>query len=218
VVGSLALLEAERLLWEHVWREDAPRRQRFFEVLAEELQRGRLDLSGVDTLAVGLGPGNFTGLRTAVMTTLALGLPDRRLVVGVSSCEALALDVLRETGAEDVAVFGDARRQQMWGARYAAGDGGPRVRVPLMLMPGDMVAPELADAAVWVTPDWERIGLRLRALGGPRAPLLEGPRLPRARTVGELVRGRSGATARERVAPIYVHPAVQTEAATGRGA
>lgn len=217
-VGSLALLEGQRLLWERVWREDELRRQHFFSVLAEEVGSGRLDWTKVDTLAVGLGPGNFTGLRAAVMATLAVALPDQRRVVGVSSCEALALDILRETGAENVAVFGDARRQQMWGVRYKVRDGGLGVLAPLTLMPRETVAPALADAAVWVTPDWERIGAALRKLAGPHVRFLNGPRLPRARTVGELACGRIGVRAGERVAPIYVHPPVEAERTVSRGA
>jgi tRNA threonylcarbamoyladenosine biosynthesis protein TsaB len=108
---------------------------RHAEVLAPLIDRclrtagaGRDDLSSV---AVGVGPGPFTGLRVGMVTALALadalGIPVR----GVCS-----LDVIAHHGerpwAEGFAVLGDARRKEVYWATYRAGRRlhGPSVDTP----------------------------------------------------------------------------------------
>ncbi len=71
----------------------------------------------VDRLAVGVGPGSFTGLRIGIATARALaqgrGLP----LVGVSSLEALA----RGASAPLVLAVLDARRGEAFAAAWGAG-------------------------------------------------------------------------------------------------
>jgi tRNA threonylcarbamoyl adenosine modification protein YeaZ len=92
-----------------------------------------LDDAGVDrrvitAIAVGVGPGPFTGLRVGLVTARTLG---RVLAVGVHG--VCTLDVLAEeavaggrTGSFLVAT--DARRREVYWARYdvVEGQGGPR--------------------------------------------------------------------------------------------
>src|SRR5213595_4251769 len=50
------------------------------------------DLAAVDALAVGLGPGSFTGLRVGLAAAKALSYARRLPIAGASSLQALALD------------------------------------------------------------------------------------------------------------------------------
>ncbi|MDQ6731303.1 MAG: tRNA (adenosine(37)-N6)-threonylcarbamoyltransferase complex dimerization subunit type 1 TsaB, partial [Actinomycetota bacterium] len=78
--------------------------------------------SAVDTIAVGTGPGTFTGLRIGIATALALGQARDLPVTGVSSLASLALgaDVAGD-GFDVVLAVLDARRREVFAAGWAAG-------------------------------------------------------------------------------------------------
>lgn len=73
----------------------------------------------LDAVAVGVGPGPYTGLRVGVVTALVLGHLRDLPVHGVCSLDALALQAVREgPAAEQVVVASDARRKEVYWARY----------------------------------------------------------------------------------------------------
>jgi tRNA threonylcarbamoyladenosine biosynthesis protein TsaB len=112
--------------------------------LLPELER-LLEASGttwedVESVAVGVGPGTFTGLRIGVATARALG---QALHVGlkpVSSLEALAAGVASDPASEPRPVVSliDARRGQVFAAMYeqSGSDAGwaPEVMDPDVLL------------------------------------------------------------------------------------
>lgn len=113
------------------------------EVLAAVAARPA-DLSAI---AVGLGPGPYTGLRVGIVTAKvmgeALGIP----VYGVCSLDGFAVQAVRErlvTADEQFAVLTDARRKEVYWARYRDSDRleGPGVDKPAVL------APDLSCAVV----------------------------------------------------------------------
>ena len=96
-------------------------------------------------LVVGTGPGPFTGLRVGLVTArtlaLTLGLP----VHGLCSLDALALQALRDLGlAGELVVATDARRREVYWARYTSVDDGVggdlprRLAGPAVARPGDV--------------------------------------------------------------------------------
>ncbi len=205
--GSLALLQDGHPFAEETWMDDRRRSRQLFERLSALLARTSTNLSQVDCLAVGLGPGSYTGLRIALSAALGLALPDQRRVYGVSSAEALAGAILAETGAESVMVIGDARRRQLWAMVFAPRDGRCTAITPWLLSPPDKLA-DMA-ASIWVTPDWERIGSLLQAQAPNACRLIEESRLPSAVAVGQTAWHRISADIpSDPLAPIYLHAAV----------
>ncbi len=79
-------------------------------------------LSGLAAIAVGLGPGLFTGLRVGVTTAKVMAQALRVPVVGVPSLDLVAYPA-RHTSRLIVAVI-DARRGEVFHARYRPVPGG----------------------------------------------------------------------------------------------
>jgi tRNA threonylcarbamoyladenosine biosynthesis protein TsaB len=101
--------------------EPAAHSQELLPELERLLGESRTSWEEIESIAVGIGPGTFTGLRIGVATARALG---QALGVGlrpVSSLEALAAGVAGETGAlPDRLLLSlvDARRGQVFAALY----------------------------------------------------------------------------------------------------
>jgi tRNA threonylcarbamoyl adenosine modification protein YeaZ len=85
----------------------------------------------LDAVVVGLGPGPFTGLRVGVVTAAALGDVRGLPVVGVCSLDAVG------SGARTVVT--DARRREVYWARYDAA--GARVEGPGVARPEELAVP-----------------------------------------------------------------------------
>lgn len=95
----------------------------------------------IRAIAVGVGPGPFTGLRVGLVTARTLGW-----TLGVPVHGACTLDVIAAapelSGISEFAVASDARRKEVYFARYRDG---VRVDGPLVAKP-DVLATDLAVA------------------------------------------------------------------------
>ncbi|WP_233193020.1 tRNA (adenosine(37)-N6)-threonylcarbamoyltransferase complex dimerization subunit type 1 TsaB [Acidimangrovimonas sediminis] len=165
---AAALLSGDRLVAARAETMDKGQAERLMPLLEEMLADAGLGWRDLAALGVGVGPGNFTGVRIAVAAarglSLSLGIP----AIGVNGFDALA-----EGHGDTVATVIDARR----GSVYIRT---PRVRAPRLLPRSDAEAEALAHGLKLVEPgppDLQataiaRIALRLRGTAQPRpAPL-----------------------------------------------
>ena len=100
------------------------------ERVLEEAGAKAADLTGI---AVGVGPGPFTGLRVGLVTARTLAFALDVPVRGVCSLDVLAAAAVDE-GLAEFAVATDARRKEVYLASYA---GGRRVSGPEVVKPGE---------------------------------------------------------------------------------
>jgi tRNA threonylcarbamoyladenosine biosynthesis protein TsaB len=90
-------------------------------LIVAALRDAGLDWPHVDRIAVGTGPGTFTGLRIGIATARALSQARSIPLVGVSTLQSLALIAApsaREARAELVAGVIDARRGELFAAAW----------------------------------------------------------------------------------------------------
>lgn len=112
------------------------------------------DLAAV---AVGVGPGLFTGLRVGVTAAKVIAFAQRIPVIGVSSLELVAWP-LRHASRTVVAAL-DARRREVFWAAYRPVPGGmQRVAGPAVTRPEELVAELVArDEEVLAAGDGTRV-------------------------------------------------------------
>ena len=123
-------------------------RRRHAEALAPSVahvcEQAGIALNEVTVVAVDVGPGLFTGLRVGVATAKGLAEGLGVGVVAATSLELLAVGALDAGVAGPVLAVVDARRAEVFAARYEA-SGGP---VPLELDPPRLWAPDALAAAL----------------------------------------------------------------------
>jgi tRNA threonylcarbamoyl adenosine modification protein YeaZ len=134
-----------------VAEESAVDRRRHGELLAvfidnalRSIGAGRQDLTAI---AVGTGPGPYTGLRAGLVTARVLASALAIRIDGVCSLDVIAAAAGAEATGAEFLVATDARRREVYWARYCASGqrtDGPQVSRPADLPSGLAVAGEAA--------------------------------------------------------------------------
>jgi tRNA threonylcarbamoyladenosine biosynthesis protein TsaB len=80
------------------------------------LKSRRMAVDDVDLIAVGLGPGSFTGLRVGVTTAKVLAYASEKKLVGILSFEAMAAVAPQTEGW--IVTVGDAKKEKLYAAIF----------------------------------------------------------------------------------------------------
>jgi tRNA threonylcarbamoyl adenosine modification protein YeaZ len=145
--------------------------ERLAPLVATVLRDSGVDATKLEGIVVGLGPAPFTGLRVGIVTARAMSDALAIPAYGVCSLDGIAHRFA--TGDGPFAVVTDARRKQVYWARYDAG--AARVDGPELGLPLDVAAmlsghtTEVVGAGVQLYPDAFRAFTLLDGDPAPRA-------------------------------------------------
>lgn len=195
-VGSVAWLEDDQLKAERTFGRDG---------LFPALAALKPDLRTVDLIAVGVGPGSFTGIRVAIAAAKGLALPGGQPVKAAGSFDALAGTVAPAMPADcaRMCVLGDARRGEIYYALYdRAGRPSRECRIAML----ESLADEVREPVWFVSSEIERYRESLQSALGGLAVIAPAPAYPSAAAVGRLARQRFLADGRgdDRLTPLYL--------------
>ncbi|MCP3097736.1 tRNA (adenosine(37)-N6)-threonylcarbamoyltransferase complex dimerization subunit type 1 TsaB [Myxococcus sp. K15C18031901] len=156
-------------------------------VVGELLARQGVTLARLEGLAVGLGPGSFTGLRIGLATVKSLAYAAGLKVAGASSLAAVALE-----GPEDVPLYclAVARKDDLYLGAYVRRGSAVEALEPETAMSPQEVAARLAaePRAVALGPALVDYRAALEKHGVAPHRLLPGPAFPSAVELARLVR------------------------------
>jgi tRNA threonylcarbamoyladenosine biosynthesis protein TsaB len=127
------------------------------------LSMARWNVGDLQLIAVGIGPGSFTGIRIGVSTALGLAQTLSCPMAAVSGLEALAYESAFVKGR--IGIVMDAQRSQVYYAEYLAGANGKLrpIQKPGVWFPKDLDR-ALGQRRLYVTGDgaeryWRELGI-----------------------------------------------------------
>jgi len=136
---TVALHDGARVLAEATTLDARAHGERLAPGIREVLEAAGATPGELTHVVCGLGPGPFTGLRVGIVTARVLALVTGAALHGVCSLDALAA-----AGPEgEVLVATDARRKEVYWARYAVSPGSVRaLSAPAVTKPAEL-APQV---------------------------------------------------------------------------
>ncbi len=166
-----------------------------FNLIERVLTEAGLVRGQIDVVAVGLGPGSYTGIRVALSIAQGWQLARGVKLLGISSAECLAAQAQTEKMLGIVKVLIDAQRNEFYCASY---DLSPDDRREIERLHISDVAGALTNAAaseIWIGPEVTR--------WFPKGRIM----FPSAATMARLARERRDFQSGEKLTPIYLREA-----------
>ena len=165
-----------------------------FEMIEEVLRQSGIEREQVERLAVGLGPGSYTGIRAGIALAQGWQLGLGTAICGLSSADCVAAAALAEGLAGRIGVVIDAQRGEFYQAVYELGAGSWRELEPLRLAAPASIAELEKDGVLVVGPEVIRWFPEGRTV------------FPRAAVLGRLALEQTRFAPGENLQPIYLRP------------
>ncbi|HWX21248.1 MAG TPA: tRNA (adenosine(37)-N6)-threonylcarbamoyltransferase complex dimerization subunit type 1 TsaB [Candidatus Binatia bacterium] len=156
------------------------------------LHQAQLEREQIDCLAIGLGPGSYNGIRTAIALAQGWQLARGVKLLGLSSAECLAAQAHGEGITGPVTVVIDAQRNELYLANYEISATGWREIKPLRLAILAEVQEDQKNRGTLVGPEVTKWFPSGRVI------------FPRAETLARLALGRTDFSPGEKIEPIYL--------------
>lgn len=146
--GSLALTKGDQLLAEINLDVRKTATEWLLSSIEDLLEKSSVDKKSFDAVAVVKGPGSFTGLRVGLASAKGLALAAGCPLLGVSSLQCLAMQL--PYAQMPVCVMMDARKQEVYTARYQWEAGRPVSVSPERVIKPDALLQELSEDTLFI--------------------------------------------------------------------
>ena len=113
---SVAIIDEEKVICDFNLSIGTTHSETLLPMIDEVCKTSRIDLSEVDVLACGIGPGSFTGLRIGLATIKGFALAQNKNVIGVPTLDALAYNIANFDGI--ICSVLDARNNNVYAGIY----------------------------------------------------------------------------------------------------
>jgi tRNA threonylcarbamoyl adenosine modification protein YeaZ len=185
---SVAVADGTRLLG--VSSEKGGRSTRAVALIESALQQASLEREQIECIAVGIGPGSYTGIRAGIALAQGWQLARNTKVLAISSAEAIALSAQAQSLFGRVTIVIDAQRNEYYGADYEITSDAIRETATLTLLSQAEIGSRASDG---------------RTIVGPDAPVFGGILIyPDAAMIVRFGATRTAFIPAERLEPIYL--------------
>jgi tRNA threonylcarbamoyl adenosine modification protein YeaZ len=161
-------------------------------MIEDTLREAKLEREQIECLAVGLGPGSYTGIRAAISIAQGWQLAREVKIIGISSAECIAAQAQADGATGRVHVIIDAQREELYLATYELTRESVREIEPLKIVTVAEAQRRAEAGGILIGPEVSRWFESGKVV------------FPRAATLGRLALNRTGFIAGEKLEPIYL--------------
>ena len=175
-----------------------------FSLISQVLTQSGVAREQIEVIAVGLGPGSYTGIRSAIAVAQGWQLARPVKLLGISSAEAIAARAQADGIHGRINLAIDAQRNEFYLSTWDLSANHRQEISPLHIIPGSELTRRLASGELVVSPDLEV----------PSARKV----FPDAAALAQLAAQRSDFVSGQNLEPIYLRETTFVKAAPSRPA
>ena len=173
-------------------QQNGTRENHALSLVEAALNAAGFERENVDCLAVGLGPGSYNGIRSAIAVAQGWQLARGTRILGIRSVESLAAQARIEKIHGQVNIVIDAQRSEFYLARYEVSGSGFRELAPMRLAAREEILALVRAGEIVLGPEMTNEWSAAHQL------------FPDAAMVGQLASGRSDFVPGDRLEPVYL--------------
>jgi tRNA threonylcarbamoyl adenosine modification protein YeaZ len=162
-----------------------------FTMIEDALREAKLEREQLDCIVIGLGPGSYTGIRSAISIAQGWQLAREIKLLGISSAECIAAQAAAEGVTGPAHVIVDAQREEFYLAGYELNRSSREIE-PLKILTKEAVRQRVDAGAVVIGPEVSR--------WFPSGKIV----FPRAAILGQLAFAHTDFIPGEKLEPIYL--------------
>lgn len=175
-----------------------------FALIESAMRQAKLEREDIECIAVGIGPGSYTGIRVAISLAQGWQLATGVKLLGISSVECIAAQAVADGVSGKFCVAIDALRGEFYLASYEASGGMTKECSPLKLATLAEVEDRIKSGELSVGPETTKWFPSGRVV------------FPSAATLAKLARLRMDFVSGERLEPIYLRETTFVKAPPAR--